>query len=300
VREEFEQLTPRARRHRLKLGALPPAATRHAAPTPLAAVALHAEPRPTALLAAASTAASAAVAAAAAASSSSSAAAAAAAAAAPSARTVPALPTAHVLAPPPPPQLLSPPPPPQGPPMRRQFDLVDPSSNQVRRFRPWESDGAAGRGSAGGGRARGEGEGGVSRPLNALPLRRQHTLAEDAAVGAGSGGGVGSGSGAAAKALTAVPPPPARRPRRATSAERRRSRARAAAAAGTSVSRAQAATTTKRYGLETLGEYGELQTDLLDRELAEIHMRERQWADGIAERCTRTTKWLMSAAEGGG
>jgi len=297
VREEFEQLTPRARRHRLKLGALPPAATRHAAPMPLAAVALPAEPRPTALLAAASTAASVAVAAAAAAAASSSAA-----AAAPSARTVPALPTAHVLAPPPPPQLLSPPPPPppQGPPMRRQYDLVDPSSNQVRRFRPWESDGAAGRGSAGGRRARGEGEGGVSRPLNALPLRRQHTLAEDAAVGAGGGGGGGGGSGAAAKALTAVPPPPARRPRRATSAERRRSRARAAAAAGTSVSRAQAATTTKRYGLETLGEYGELQTDLLDRELAEIHMRERQWADGIAERCTRTTKWLMSAAEGGG
>ena len=172
MREEFEQLTPRARRHRLKLGALPPAATRHAAPKPLAAVALPAEPRPTALLAAASTAASAA---ASAASSSSAAAAASAAAATPSARTVPALPTAHVLAPPPPQLLLSPPPPPQGPPMRRQYDLVDPSSNQVRRFRPWESDGAAGRGSAGGGRARGEGEGGVSRPLNALPLRRQHT-----------------------------------------------------------------------------------------------------------------------------
>jgi hypothetical protein len=133
-----------------------------------------------------------------------------------------------------------------------------------------------------------------------MPSRRQHTLAEDAAVGVGSGGGGGGGSGAAAKALTAVPPPPARRPRRATSAERRRSRARAAVAASTSVSRAQAATTTKRYGLETLGDYGDLQPDLLDRELAEIHMRERQWADGIAERCTRTTKWLMSAAEGGG
>ena len=356
ARDEFEQLTPRGRRSRLKWGTLPPTAacprTLETMATPLAAIAaiaLPAQPRPTALLAAASTAASAAVAAAsaavvaaaaaaststfaasAAASSSAASAffvAAAAAAAGPPARTAPytrdvpagslspppplmgtqmgthrALPPTRVLAPLPPSQLLSPPPPPpQGPPMRRQYDLVDPSSNQVPQFRPWECDGAAGRGGAGGGRAsgegEGEGEGGVLRPLNALPLRRQHTSAEDAAVGARSGSG--GGSGAAAKALTVVPPQPARRPRRASSAERRRSSARAAVAATTSVSRAQAATTTKRYGLETLGDYGTLQSDLLDRELAEIHARERQWADGIAERCTRTTKWLMSAAEGG-
>jgi hypothetical protein len=132
-------------------------------------------------------------------------------------------------------------------------------------------------------------------------LRRQRTSVEDAAVGAGSGsgGGSGGGSGAAAKALTGVPPLPARPPRRASSAERRRSSARAAVATTTSVSRAQAATSTKQYGLETLGDYGTVQSDLLDREIAEIHTRERQWAGGIAERCTRTTKWLMSAAEGG-
>ena len=348
ARDEFEQLTPRGRRSRLKWGTLPPTAacprTLETMATPLAAIAaiaLPAQPRPTALLAAASTAASAAVAAAsaavvaaaAAASTSSFAASAAAstsaasaffvavaAAAAPSARDAPAgnpppppptgtqigahraLPPTRVLAPPPPSQLLPPPPPPQDPPMRKQYDLVDPSSNQVPGFRPWECDGAAGRGGAGG-EVESEGEGGALRPRNAL-RRYMLTPAEDAAerlhiTAVGAGSGSGGGSGAAAKTLTVMPPPLAHRPRRASSAKRIRSSARAAVTTTTSVSRAQAATTTKRYGLETLGDYGTLQTDLLDRELAEIHARERQWADGIAERCTRTTKWLMSAAEGG-
>ena len=38
---------------------------------------------------------------------------------------------------------------------------------------------------------------------------------------------------------------------------------------------------------------------LLDSELSEIRDRERGWAEAMAERGTRTAKWLMSAQKGG-